>query len=115
MSQKYLHKFEDFPTYTDPGAINQLCRDVLDKGKGEARNLQMGTCRIDGPGQVAEDAHSTWTQYFLATEGEGTLYLNGEPHKFGKDMIVEIPKNTKHFARCEKGQSLTYFFINIHD
>jgi quercetin dioxygenase-like cupin family protein len=110
-----VRRFTEFKTYTDPGAVNQICRDLLDRGAGEAANLQIGICQIKGPGQVAEDAHATWSQYFVCTEGRGTLFIEGVAHLLEAGMIVEIPKNTRHYAQCTTGESLTYFFINIHD
>jgi len=110
-----IKRFDEVKTYSDFGSVNQLCRDLLDQGEGKAGRLQVGTCEITGPGQVAEDAHQTWTQYFLVTKGAGTLYLDGQPHPFSTNMIAEIPKNTKHYVRCEFKQSIQYFFINIHD
>lgn len=110
-----LHHFSEFPAYSDPGAVQQLCRNFLARGAGQASHLQMGVCEITGPGRVAEDAHATWTQYFLVIEGEGTVFLRGVPHPLQKDMIVEIPKDTSHYAACAEGQRLRYFFINIHD
>lgn len=111
----YIKRFDEFPTYTDPGAENQICHDVLDKGAGEAKQLQIGDCAITGPGQVAEDAHATWSQYFVVIEGGGTLFYNGKPIPVEKDTVIEIPKHTKHYVRCEEGQSIRYIFINIHD
>lgn len=111
----YIHRFTEFKPYTDPGAVNQVCRDSLDRGEGEARGLQIGICEICGPGQVAEDAHATWTQYFLVIKGSGILFLNGCAHPIETGMIIEIPKNTPHYAKCVEGESITYFFINVHD
>lgn len=111
----YLKRFDEFKVYTDPGSVNQLCRDFLAKGAGEAKDLSMGICEITGPGQVCEDAHSTWTQYFVVLRGEGTLYYNGKPHPVAANMVVEIPKNTRHYVRCEQGQAIAYLFINRHD
>jgi quercetin dioxygenase-like cupin family protein len=108
-------RFKSFPLYTDPGALNQFCRDMLPRGGGEAANLQMGVCELIGPGSVAEDAHTTWTQYFLVVDGHGTLVLNGESFPLEKDMVVEIPKGTRHFTTCKPGDTLRYFFINLHD
>lgn len=111
----YVKRFNEFPTYTDPGAENQVCHDVLDQGVGEAKHLQIGDCAITGPGQVAEDAHATWSQYFVVIEGKGTLFYDGKPVAVEKDMVIEIPKHTKHYVRCERGESIRYIFINIHD
>jgi mannose-6-phosphate isomerase-like protein (cupin superfamily) len=110
-----IKKFTDFPTYTDPGAINQVCRDILAKNSGEAESLQIGICEITGPGKVAEDSHEKWTQYFLVTDGKGTLHLGEKSIPIAKNMLVEIPKNTPHYAECGEGSRLRYFFINIHD
>jgi quercetin dioxygenase-like cupin family protein len=114
-SGMYLKKFTDFPQYTDAGAVNQFCHDILPRGAGEARDLGMGTCHIKGPGQVGEDAHSTWTQYFLVFQGKGTLYYNGKAFPLAAGQIVEIPKNTRHYVQCAAGEEITYFFINQHD
>ena len=107
--------FSEFPEYTDPGAINQRCRDMLKPFEGEAAELQIGVCQLEGDGRVAEDTHLTWTQYFLVIEGTGTLHLDGKEYPLVKDMIVEIPKGTRHYTTCETGQTLRYFFINVHN
>jgi quercetin dioxygenase-like cupin family protein len=111
----YLRDLSSFREYSDPGSLNQVCRDLLDKGAGEARHLQVGICSIDGPGHVAEDRHTGWTQYFLVIEGSGTLSLHGADHRIVKGMIIEIPKGARHSTRCEFGEHLSYFFINLHD
>jgi len=115
MHDNPIHSFAKFPTYTDPGAVNQLCRDILNRGAGEAAQLQIGTCRITGPGQVAPDSHSTWTQYFLVTSGEGILHLGDKAFPIAKDSIVEIPKGTRHYVECAADQQIEYFFVNAHD
>jgi len=115
MPDNPIHSFAGFPTYTDAGAVNQICRDILDRGAGEAERLQIGTCRITGPGQVAPDAHTTWTQYFLVTSGEGILHHGDKSFPIAKDSIVEIPKGTRHYVECAEGQQIEYFFVNVHD
>ena len=111
---KSVKTFTECPTYSDCGSVNQLCRDILGRGEGEAPDLQIGVCEITGRGFVAEDAHSLWTQYFLVTRGRGTVHLNGKAIPVSEGMIVEIPKDTRHYASCEEGQFLQYFFINIY-
>jgi mannose-6-phosphate isomerase-like protein (cupin superfamily) len=108
----YCKRFEEFPEYTDPGSINQKCRDILPRGKGEYKDLGMGVCRITGPGRVGEDAHADWTQYFIVTEGKGTLYYDSRPVPIHAGMIIEIPRLTRHYVSCGEGENIAYFYIN---
>ncbi len=105
----YLKRFEEIPTYSDPGSHNQTCRDILPQGV--VKGVSIGYNILEGPGRVGRNEHTS-DQIFVVVEGSGTLELGGKRVPLEAQMIVVIPAGTPHDTLVEAGERIEYVYVN---
>lgn len=105
----YLKHFAEIPTYADPTAQGQTCRDVMPGGI--VPGLSIGYNILDGPGHVGL-MHHTWDQVFVIVKGSGTMILGDERIPLQQEMIVWIPAGTDHDTLVDTGGHIEYVYVN---
>jgi mannose-6-phosphate isomerase-like protein (cupin superfamily) len=106
----YLKRFEDIPTYSDPGSQNQTCRDVLPRGV--VPGLLVGYDALEGPGRNGLGNHSDWHQVFVVVHGRGLLLRGEERIPIQAPCVIHIPPHTDHDVLVESGERIEYVYIN---
>ena len=105
----YLKKFDDIPTYSDPGSQNQTCRDIVPRGI--VPGISVGYNILEGPGRTGLHHHAREHQVFVVVQGRGTLLRGEERIPIQASCAVYIPPNTDHDVLVAPGERIEYVYL----
>ncbi len=108
----HLKKFRETAKEVRPRCVHF---DVLPKGA--VGRISSGIVDVPAGGASLSDPHTQWRQVFFFIAGAGKLVLTAPDGKMSeirieKDMVAEIPYDTRHAVYADAGSPVTYLYVN---
>ena len=107
-----LKKFRETAKEIRPRCVHF---DILPKGA--IGRISSGIVDVPPGGVSLSDPHTQWRQVFFFLSGSGKLVLTApdgktSEHRIQKDVVAEIPYDTRHAVYADPDVPVTYLYVN---
>ena len=77
-----------------------LIRELLHPSFIPSLGMSLAEAVVEASGKTREHYHADFDEIYYGLEGEGTLYIDGEPHPFAPHICHLLPRGSAHYLEA---------------
>ncbi|MDR1853343.1 MAG: cupin domain-containing protein [Azoarcus sp.] len=78
-----------------------LIRELLHPQNIPGLGMSLAEAVVEPGASTEEHRHPAFDEIYYGLEGEGTLYIDGQPRPFAADSYYLLPRNTRHWLKAK--------------